>query len=198
MMAKFLINILGGLIFLFLFWKRLKEDYSSEQIFAVAFFQLMAIGLGIGVASFFVNWWFWIIFVLLAIAILIGITKHKLRGLEALEASVFSLIPWLSLYFLYDSIKTSRVSSLIGFLLFLGAIGVFTLIDSRYKSFSWYKSGKVGFTGLVVLGLIFLIRSILAIFFQNVLSLVGKADIILSSVVAFAAFLLLFNLSRKI
>lgn len=185
-------------MFLFLFWKRLKEDYSSEQIFASAFFQLVGIGLGVAIASFFGDWWFWIIFVVLVIAQLIGIAKHKLRGFEIVEASVFSMIPWLSLYFLFDSIKTSRVSSLVGFLLFLASIGVFNLIDSKYKGFSWYKSGKVGFTGLAVLGLIFLIRAILAIFFQNVLSLVGKVDIILSSIVAFISFLLLFNLSRKI
>lgn len=198
MFAKLLISLLGALIFLFLFWQRLKEDYLPENIFATAFYQLIGIVIGVIIANkFFPQWWFWTIFVFLSISLGIGIARYKLRAFETLEATVFAVIPWFSLHFLFDAIQTSRVSSLLGFLLFLGTIGIFTVIDAKYKSFSWYKSGRVGFTGLVILGLIFLIRAILAVFFTNVLSFAGRGDIILSSIVAFVSFLLLFNLSRK-
>ena len=40
-------NIVGILVFLFLFWKRLRDDYSSEIIFKTAFDILIGIGVGL-------------------------------------------------------------------------------------------------------------------------------------------------------
>jgi len=44
---------LGIIIFLFFFWKRLKEDYSSERIFSTAFYILFGIGAGFLAVWFF-------------------------------------------------------------------------------------------------------------------------------------------------
>ena len=198
MFANILVGLLGALVFLFLFWQRLKEDYLPENIFTVAFYQLIGIIIGIIISQkFFPEWWFWIVFISFMATLGIGVARYKLRAYEVLESSVFAIIPWLSMFFLLDAVETSKVSSLIGFLLFIGAIGVFTMLDTKYKSFSWYKSGRIGFSGLTILGVIFLIRAVLAVFFTNVLSLVGTGDVIFSSVVAFVSFLLLFNLARK-
>ena len=36
MIANILTNLIGVLVFLFIFWKKLREDYTSETIFSLA------------------------------------------------------------------------------------------------------------------------------------------------------------------
>ena len=170
----------------------------SENVFTTAFYVVLGIAVATIVARrFFPQVWFWASLVGALLGTVLGVLRFKLRFFETLEAGVFGLLPWLSIVFLADSVRTSRASSLIGFFFFLFLIGLFSFLDSKYKGFSWYKSGRVGFAGLVVVGFTFLVRTGLAVVFEDVLSLVGKGDAFLSGVVAFAAFLLLFNLARS-
>lgn len=192
------VNLLGILIFLFIFWKMLKEDYVGEIIFSSSSFILLGIFVGYILSLRFIPpWFFWLEFIGAIFGLLISINRFKVRFYEAMEASLVGLLPWLGLTFLLDSITSSSLVSFIAFLTCLALIFFYYFLNLKYKSFSWYRSGKIGFSGLSVLGIIFLIRSSVAIFLIPVLSFVGKAEVFVSGSLAFTAFLLIFNLARK-
>jgi len=198
MLVKILLNAFGILVFLFLFWRRLREDYSANAIFSTALYML----LGVGAASYlswrlFPSWWFWASFFGTSLGLTFGILRYRLRIFETVEASVISLLPWLGLTFLIDSLTNTNLTSSVGAAAILGLIVAFFLLDKHYKSFSWYKSGRVGFSGLTILGLFFLSRAAIAASITNVLSFSGKYEVFLSAVLAFVSFLLVFNLSRS-
>ncbi len=197
MLVQILVNLLGAVVFLYLFWKRLKDDYTSSFIFSTGFYIILGILLGFFVSNFLApSWWFWISLAGGAAGFGLGIVRFNLRFFETFEAAALGLLPWLAIFFLSDSVKNSSAFSL-GYFLFILALIVFSYLLSRsYKTFTWYKSGKVGFVGLTIASLFFLLRGVIALLFPFVLSFVGRFEVILSGVVSFALFLLLFNLSR--
>ena len=191
-------NILGILIFLFLLWKKLKEDYSYERIFNLA--TLILIGLLVGFLiskKVLPEFWFFLELIGVGIGFVIGVIKFKLNFFETFEGVVIGFLPLLTLFFLSDSIKNSSLSSFLAFWLSLICIFLFFLVDTYYRSFSWYKSGRVGFSGVFIAGLFFLIRALISIFFPDVISLSGNFEGYISGTLAFILFLLLFNLSRS-
>jgi hypothetical protein len=197
MLANLLVGFLGTLLFLFIFWTKLKEDYASEIIFKTAFNILLGILVGLLLAIKLPFWFLWISTLGAGIGLAVSVQRYKVRNYETLEASVISLLPFLALLFLKDSVLTSSLVSFIAFLATLVFISLYYYLDLHYKKFTWYKSGKVGFTGLAILGLIFLTRSLIALSRTPVLSFVGKYEAVVSGVAAFVCFLLIFNLSRQ-
>jgi hypothetical protein len=199
MIANIGVNILGLFIFLFVFWKKLKDDYVSEIIFSAATLILMGFLVGFLVGlRFLPSWIFWTEFTGILVGLAIAALKYKLRVYESFEAVVISLLPWLSIYFLHDSVDNSSLVSFIAFGVILALIGAYYLFDLKYKNFSWYRSGRVGFSGLATAGLFFLIRSAVAIFWPSVLSFSGTIEPVISGAFAFVAFVLIFNLGRKL
>jgi len=69
-------------------------------------------------------------------------------------------------------------------------------LDTNYKRFTWYKSGRIGFAGLFTASVIFLVRSVLAITKVHMISFVGSGEAVVSGIMAFVGFLLLFDLGR--
>ncbi|RLC32745.1 hypothetical protein DRH13_01185 [Candidatus Woesebacteria bacterium] len=198
MIVKILFNIVGILLFFFLFWKKLKEDYDSESIFTFAVF----IVAGVGIFSFvslklLPQWWFWADCLGATLGFLLGRLKFKFRFFESLEAATIGLLPWLSFIFLQDSISNTSLPTLLAFIVLLLVIAFYVFLDAHYKKLTWYKSGKVGFSGLTTLGILFLIRTAVAAGFPSMLSFLGPIDSIISGVIAFTSFLLVFNLSRQ-
>ncbi len=198
MIANIFFNTTEVIFFFFLFWKKLREDYDSESIFNFAVF----ITVGIGIFSFISQsmlpqWWFWANCLGVILGFILGKLKFKFRFFESLEATTIGLLPWLSLVFLQDAISNTSLPSLIAFIVLLLVIAFYTFLDAHYKKFTWYKSGKVGFSGLATLGLLFLIRTAVAATFPSMLSFLGPIDSIISGVIAFTSFLLVFNLSRQ-
>jgi len=190
-------NILGVFLFLYLYWKRLKEDYSAEKIFNSGFIVLSGIFLGMAISKIFPNvYWFWIIILNIVIVEVINFFKLKIKFFESLDALVISLLPWLSLYYLSTSISTSNLLSFLAFWVCLLLIFLFFLFNNFYRTFSWYKSGRVGFSGVVVLGVFFGIRFISSIFISNVVSFAGTLEPFISGTFFVCTFLLLFRLSR--
>lgn len=198
MIATILLNLAGIIFFLFLFWKKLKEDYDSESIFTFAVF--MAVGIGITSAisqRILPQWWFWASCFGASLGFILGRLKFKFRFFESLEAATIGLLPWLSFIFLQDAISSTSLPSLLAFIVLLLIIVFYIFLDAHYKKFTWYKSGKVGFSGLTTLGVLFLIRTAVAAGFPSMLSFLGPIDSIISGVIAFTSFLLVFNLSRQ-
>lgn len=198
MIEQIFANVLGVLAFLFIFWRRLKEDYIGNQIFSSAFIVLTGLAIVRLITMYFISdWWFWLSLLSASISLFIVIKRYRLRVFETLEALVLALMPWLSLLFLADSVVGSSTESLVGFIIVTILIILFFVFDKHYKRFTWYKSGRVGFSGLTILGLFFLLRALVALNFHNVLSFSSKNEVYLSAVLAFSSFLILFNLSRQ-
>src|SRR5260221_2576623 len=90
-----LIGILG---FLFLFWRRLKEDYPSDQIFSFGFIVIgfLLLGFFSGLAIYNIphtiffsphGLWFWLAFLCGSIGFIVSFLKLRLRFFETLEAA---------------------------------------------------------------------------------------------------------------
>jgi hypothetical protein len=193
------LDALGIFVFLFIFWKKLKDDYVSSQIFSTAFFILISLAIATFVAQkFFPLYWFWLSFLALVAGLYFGMLRYKMRFYESLEAEVVGFAPWLAFVYLDDSVKNQSWFSFSLFIFVVFLIWLYLFLLKHYKNFSWYRSGRVGFAGLGCLGIFFLVRALLASIFPFMLSFVGKFDAIISSLVSFIIFLLIYNLSRKI
>jgi hypothetical protein len=197
MLVNIAITLVGVLIFLFIFWKRLKEDYASEIIFQSATFIILGIFVGSFLSSrLFPVWFFWISLLGGSIGLTLAIIRFKIKFYESLEAFIIASLPWLSLVFLANSVATSSLSSFLVFLAILIMVFLSYFLDTHYKSFTWYRSGKIGFAGIATASLVFLIRAVLAIGGVSVLSFAGRFEAIISGVMAFCGFILLYNLGK--
>lgn len=175
----------------------MKEDYTSSQIFSTSFLIIIGFCLLFLVLNFYsTDFWFWAAFFVFLISVLFSVWRFKLRFFETYEASFISILPWFSFIFLLDAMKTLSWFSFLGFVLIWLLILLYVFLNLRYKQFTWYKSGKIGFSGLSVSIVFFLIRFLVAYFFPFMLSFAGSADKILSVAFAFLFFLLLLFLSR--
>lgn len=196
--SQIILNIFGVIVFLFIFWRNLKEDYLPAQIFSTAFYILAGILLTqVAASQFFPSWWFWAAILGITAGFIVGKIRFKLKVLETLEATVSATLPWLFLIFLDDAVRNSSLSSFLATVVSLGLIFTYLFLDAHYRKFSWYKSGKVGFSALTTLGILFLIRAFIAIGFTNMVSFSGKSEAFLSGIIAITSFLAVFNLARK-
>jgi len=195
------------LIFLFIFWSKLKEDYDTKTIFTQGFFMVFIIYFSIFCSNLIIprlhqthifnpnGLWFWMSLIAISIAFVIGILKFKFKFYEALEATTLglftTLIPIELMFFLFTKNKLFLLQSAL--ILFFSLI--YLILNAHYKKITWYRSGRVGFSSLLTLGLFFLTRSIIAIYSPNMLFLLGKVEIVFSAATAFLIFFALYNLS---
>lgn len=201
MLASLTTSFFGVLTFLYIFWKRLKEDYAPSIIFSVSFYILVGILAGWFAANrLFPSWFFWASGLGAVVGFALGILRLKLRLYESFEALAIAVLPWLSFTFLNDSVSNSRLTSFLAFLVVLALIYVFYYLDTHFREFTWYASGKVGFSGLATLAILFLVRTATSLAGLSVLSFIDnlKVEAAFSGVAALLCFVLLFNLSRKI
>jgi hypothetical protein len=189
----------GVLVFLFIFWKRLREDYAPAIIFEISFYILLGIAVTQLISFRLIpDWFFWTSILGALVGLYLGNLRFKVRFYEAFEAVVIGLLPWGSFIFLKDSVARASLGSFIGFLGVLLIIFIFYYVDTHFREFTWYKSGKVGFAGLSILALIFTVRSTIALIGISVLTFSGNYEAMVSGAAALVCFVLLFNLSRKI
>lgn len=198
MLENILINLFGALVFLFILWRKLKEDYTSGIIFTTAFYMLSLVGVGLTLSWFFFpTLWFWAGMSGISLGFGISLARFNLRFYETLEAAFAAISPWLAMVFLADSVKNTSLISFLAFFVVLLLITFYYFLDSQYKNFLWYKSGKVGIAGVLTLALFFLLRSLSSTFFPFVISFAGKIEVVLSASVAFLFFLLTYKLTRS-
>lgn len=131
--------------------------------------------------------WFWGALTGLSIGFVVSQRVFELPLYEAFEAAVVGFLfasPILTREWVYSAI----------------ALACYYYLRGRYKSFMWYKSGKVGFAGLVTLGLFFLVRSILALSGSNMLVFtgIGKVEVVLCAALSFLCFFAVYNLSESV
>lgn len=198
MLVMVIANLFGLFAFIYLMWLKLKEDYHYERIFNFSFIILFGLLItSVFSRFFFQEYWFWLNLIGLTSGFVFGLFLLKFKFYESLNSFVVAILPYLGIYFLSSSIIKYSLVDFVAFWVVTVFIFFYFLFEATYRKFNWYKSGRVGFSGLLVAGLFFLARAILAYFFVNQVSLVGTVDVYLSASFSFLFFLLLFNLSRN-
>ncbi len=198
MFYELLVGLTGAASFLFILWRRLKEDYASSIIFTGGFLVLSGLAIAWGVSRIFMpRWWFWLDVLAISLALGFAIFRFKMKTFEVLDAAVSAAFPWLILAFLFDSVRMKNIYSLGGFFVILAIYLLYHFLNASYKRFSWYRSGRVGFSGLAAIAILLSLRSLTSLFFVDMLSFVGRQDAIISGSIAFLAFLGIFHLSRQ-
>jgi hypothetical protein len=197
MLLRILFTIIAAVTFLFLFWRKLREDYTANQIFNTGFYSLFGLfAFSIFAQYYFFSFTYWISLVGSLIGLVAGINRFKFRTFESIEAWVAGSLGIMFWFYVHETVRKfnlfdSYAALVLAFLLFL-----FLYLDKHYKRFGWYKSGRVGFAGMAIMGTYFLIRCAVAMTFPNMLFFVGKTDALLSGILAFFSFVTVYNLSK--
>ncbi len=198
MIFKIIYTTFAVLIFLYVFWRRLKEDYTQNQIFTTAFYILLGLVFGNILADALLPiWLFWLSFLGASLGMFLGIYRFKLRVFEVVEATVIGGLVLLFANYIFDWLVTKQLFSGLGAVIIILLMTAFWFLNKHYKRFTWYKSGKVGFSGMTILGTFFLIRTIIAIVLPHMISFVGSMDALISGTLSFLAFITLYNLARQ-
>lgn len=202
-------SILGAISFLFIYWKKMRHDYTRDMVFASGFSILLLVVLSTFISIYMVRFvpstnifdrqqlWFWGAVIGYLIAFTLNIVNSKFKFFESLEASGIGLFAWLGFIFVANGINSRDLSSLIASGLIVSLFIFYLFLEKKYRRFTWYKSGRVGFAGLITLGLFFLIRSGISIYGGSMLSLAGRVEVVLSSVIAFLLFFSVYHLSES-
>lgn len=201
-------SVLGAIFFLFIFWRRTREDYSKKIVFSSGFSILFTVVFSTFVSFYISRFlpnnsiidssqiWFWgAVFGFLMSFIVNSFTK-KIKFFESLEASGMGLFIWLGFIFVASGISNRSLDSLMASGIVLVLFVIYLYLERNYRKFTWYKSGRVGFSGLTTLGLFFLVRTGISIYGGSMLSLAGRVEVILSSVIAFLLFFSVYHLSE--
>lgn len=198
MMIRIFTIFAGVLLYLFFFWKRLKDDYPQNHIFTTAFCGLILVSCGYSFSKYFIGQYvFWFSFLGAVFGYSISVLKYKMKIYEVLEAAVLALISLYAFILVAELIVTKDVLYLFSFVVMVLLVILFHLFDKVYKGLSWYKSGRIGFSGLMISGIFFTIYTLVAVTLSGVISFVGSNDALVSALLALLSFLLVFSLARK-
>lgn len=189
----------ASIIFLFVYFRKLKEDFLPSQIFRDGTIILFLTSLGAIISTAFVpGLWFWLSAIGFLIGFVVAIIRSRIPLFEGLEASTIGVFWLLFFYYLFQVIKIPEIPQFAGLLGIIFTFIIYLFFTFNYKRFTWYRSGKIGFAGLATLACFFLIRAITVLLFDNVLSLgSGRYDAIASGIVAFGLFFWLIRISLK-
>jgi hypothetical protein len=198
----FISVILGRILFLFFYWLRLREDYHSNEIFTSGFVTIF-LALGGGVLGTFLGkslpenvvfeprgLWFWTAMGGGLIGFLVTRWRFKFRIIESFEAASIGAILFLA----FTALNVGM------FIICCLLFSLYLFLNSKYRRFSWYKSGRVGLAGLLTLIVFFLLRVVLVIsplhsYFSYFLA--GRVDALVSILVAFCLSFMAYNLSQS-
>lgn len=198
MFTNIAVFLTGFLLCVFLFWRRLKDDYPNDSIFSTCFIVIFSGLLGVILLRKILDiYWFWGFVFFSLVGLWTSIYKNKLKFFETLDAFVPAFLSWIGLLFLKDAVVLNKISSLIAFIVILFLLALYSILDSSYKKFTWYKSGKVGFSGLFISGMFFSLRLIFSFYFKDMFSFSGSVEPVFSAILMSISFLLLFKLSSS-
>lgn len=184
-----IVMAIGILVSFFLFWRRLKEDYSGNIVFTTCFYVLFGLLIGEKLIDYlWQGWWFWGGILGSVVGYFLAVFRFKLNFFETIEALGLALINFLAFFFLADSIVKASITSLVGSLVLFSLVFLFFFFESKYKNLTWYRSGRLGFSGFTTIGVFFLIRAFVASIFPDMLSFtrsISLIDAIFSTIASF-------------
>lgn len=164
-MSLGIINIIAVLLFLYLTWRNLKEDYKSERIISYSWLALIAFLVGSRVVYGLLHWGEWndSFTQWLAVWQLPGLNylggygsmlmvtiwfafKNDWKLWPLCEQLINSFMVFIFLIFTDEFVRSGMPLEVgIYLCLLLLCWAAANMIKSRYRSYVWYKSGKKGF-----------------------------------------------------
>ncbi len=197
MILLLIANILGISLFLFILWKKLRDDYLSQQIFSTGFF-IATLIMVLKITYYLLNYPdnIFIIILILAISAIVAIRRFRFNTLEFTDSLVISFLSWHAISQLAYILKLDLQAAL-ELLASCILIFVFLFLQPRYKSFNFYKSGKIGFCGMAVISLYFLYRTAIAMISDDMLFFSKFVDLSIALTVFLVSTLTTINLSAK-
>ena len=184
----YVLKFLAITAFSFVLWKKLKEDYTTDLIFSFTILILAFTTLGVAVAqNFLPGYSFWLVTLLDTLVVSWFVKSNYFKLYELLDALVLSLltlflgtnITELLLQIIRDrGIGVSDIYFTAQIFAALLTIILYKIYLKRYRSFSWYPSGKIGFIGLSLAASYFLLRGLVAIGTSSVVPFFEPARIL--------------------
>lgn len=182
-----LIRIVGILLFLYVFWKNLKDDYPSEDVVWLGWLIVAVFYLGSRVLFSILNpesfglfsgefFLFWSIpglnyfggYLFVLILLLFYAKKKSWKLILLLEDGVKPFLLFLIFNYLDELIRTRWLWEIVLKVLFLIIVyNISGILKLKYRSFVWFKSGKKGFVFWFASALIFGLFAINNIIFRN-------------------------------
>lgn len=197
---SFLALFLGVILFSFVLWRQLKEDYTHDQVFYFTLLLLLGSLLGWFVTGkFFADYSFWGFLVGILIFGIYGIKKIGLKLFELID-SVSQGLFWLLFTFGVVGLVKAKpaLEDIFFFLPLCFSLLAFHYFSRNYRRFSWYPSGKIGFVGFASLAVFFFVRFLIAFyFFFLVQSISNMANLVLNMVAAGVCFLTIYLRSGR-
>lgn len=166
-----LIRIIGVLLFMYVFWKNLKDDYPSNDVIWLGWLIMAMFYLGVLIwskpgLSYFGG------YILVLITIALYVKRKSWKSILILEDGVKAFLLFLAFNYLEELFR-SRLNGEVMIKILIVLLGYYFagVFKAKYRSFVWFKSGKKGFVfwavSALVLGL-FMINNIL---FRNIVIL---------------------------
>lgn len=186
------------LISLFILWRKIREDYLSSQIFGLAFLIYFSVIVYILTRPLYViKFSEWVVIIVPVIIILVYCRFARMRLNEVMNALVPGILVSYLNYYVYAvfSGNTFLILAIIPLIL-LGFL--FAYLEKNFKKLHWYKSGKVGFSGFVVLTILLAGNSIIAFVAPAMVFFSGKINAVILLLIAGISALGLWLLSRKV
>lgn len=166
----YLLVALAVISFSYVFWTRLREDYTSDQIFSSTIIFLFGGLLGFIIFDRWLpNFSFWGFVLGLSVFGLYAIRKMGIRLLEALDGGVLGFL-WFAVFIYLGNVVRTGAEAFIAILPAVVSLAAFYLYFRKYRKFSWYPSGKIGFVAGSIMFLYFTLRALVDFYLFRVLS----------------------------
>jgi hypothetical protein len=185
-MSLGIVRVLGIILFAYLTWRNLRENYEEDKIVTYSWVALLSFFVGgriiYGLVNFGVwndSWMSWFSvwnkpgmdytggFLALFIASIVFAKMNSWKIIPFCEDGLINELVLLIFLTIDELIRTKFDLKIGVYLLFLILMTFFVnFIKGKYRSLVWYKSGKKGFTFLSTMFLSFLILGFLGLFFQ--------------------------------
>lgn len=189
--------LLSFFSYLFFLWKYLRDDYDTNKIFTFGIATYFAFMLGLFIGTVVKEIWFWTALLAYGMMFIFMIRKNHFKVIEAIEASTPGFVITYVLILIYGLLRNEGFETIVLSVTSLLLLAIFFILKKNYKRFNWYRSGRLGFASMVVLGLLFLIRAIASVLDFGSISLIGVVGFIPSAILSFFSFFTVYNLSQR-
>lgn len=186
-MSLGIIRILGILLFAYLTWRNLRDNYDEDKVVTYSWIALLVFFIGGRITHGLVNFGIWNDSWLSWFSVwdkpgmnyIGGILSLVLFNFIFCKTNNWKFIPFaedglinsllLLVFLITDEFVRSKFDLKAGFYLLLIILMIFfvNFVKKKYRSFVWYKSGKKGFAFLSTVFLSFLIFGLIGLFFKT-------------------------------
>jgi hypothetical protein len=182
----------------FIVWKRLKDDYLNYQIFNSYLLVVILIIIGnFIVKNYISNIIFWMDVTAVLIGVFYAFVKYRMRFIETSEAFLVSFLLYLNVYYFDYMFIMKDYRIILISLVTLLSFATFFIFEKLYKSFTWYKSGKIGFSGYAAFFIFMVTRALFSYFFKDLPFYGFYYDSLFSAITALIIMIVVYTIGNR-